>query len=161
VFAPGLPNGFCLAPPHVRNWLVLAKQGVDLHTSTFNQAMAAESLSGGHLDRHLPFVIDLYRPRQQAVLNVMTRFFPASFKWTKPEGGMFVWAEEPKGMDMEAVNRKALAKNTAFVPGTFFFAEKGKGKETLRLKHTMADEEALSRAVRILGEVLEDNLKNF
>jgi len=161
IFAPGLRIGFCLAPTNVRTWLVLAKQGVDLHTSTFNQAMAAEYLSGGHLDRHLPSVIDLYRPRQQAMLDAMTRFFPGSFKWTKPEGGMFVWAKGPKGMDTEAVNRKAVTKNTAFVPGTFFFAGKGTGKETMRLNYTMVDEKALTRAVRILGEVLDDALKKI
>jgi 2-aminoadipate transaminase len=54
VFAPGLRMGFCLAPDQVRRWLVLAKQGVDLHTSTFNQALAAEYLAGGRFppERH-------------------------------------------------------------------------------------------------------------
>lgn len=63
--------GFCLAPNPIRHWLVLAKQGVDLHTSTFNQALAAEYLSGGHLKQHLPRIIALYRPRQQAMLAAM------------------------------------------------------------------------------------------
>jgi 2-aminoadipate transaminase len=158
VFAPGLRIGFCLAPTSVKNWLVLAKQGVDLHTSTFNQAMAAEYLSGGHLDRHLPSIIELYRPRQQVMLDTMSRYFPTAFNWTKPEGGMFVWVEGPKGMDMEAVYQSAVVHNTAFVPGTFFFAEKGKGKETMRLNYTMVDERSLTHAVRTLGEVLYDAL---
>ena len=51
VLAPGLRIGFCVAPEPIRNWLVLVKQGVDLHTSTFNQALAAEYLEGGHLQR--------------------------------------------------------------------------------------------------------------
>jgi 2-aminoadipate transaminase len=158
VFAPGLRMGFSLAPDRVRRWLVLAKQGVDLHTSTFNQALAAEYLAGGHLKRHLPHIVDLYRPRQQAMLDAMARFFPDAFTWSVPDGGMFVWAEGPEGMDMEAVNRKALERNTAFVPGTFFFARPGDGRETLRLNYTMADEATLSRAIELLGEVLSDAL---
>ncbi|BBO84252.1 aminotransferase [Desulfosarcina ovata subsp. sediminis] len=153
VFAPGLRMGFCLAPEPVRHWLVLAKQGVDLHTSTFNQALATEYLTGGHLQRHLPRIIALYRPRQQALLGAMKRYFPGDFNWTAPEGGMFVWVRGPAGMDMQAVNRQAVARNTAFVPGTFFYARPGSGRETLRLNYTMADEPALDRAAAILGEV--------
>ena len=159
IFAPGLRMGFCLAPPPVHQWLVLAKQGVDLHTSTFNQALAAEYLAGGHLNRHLPRIIDLYRPRQQAMLDAMQRFFPAGFSWSTPDGGMFVWVEGPEGMDMAQINRKAVARNTAFVPGTFFFAEPGKGKATLRLNYTMADPATITRAIRILGEVFTSALR--
>jgi 2-aminoadipate transaminase len=159
VLAPGLRLGFCLAPELIRHWLVLAKQGVDLHTSTFNQALAAEYLSGGHLDRHLPRIIALYRPRQQAMLDAMQHFFPNGFHWSEPDGGMFIWVHGPKGMDMEIVNREAIARNTAFVPGTFFFSRPGDGRETLRLNYTMADEGALFQAVKILGEVFHDAIE--
>jgi 2-aminoadipate transaminase len=86
----------------------------------------------------------------------MQRFFPEGFFWTKPDGGMFIWVQGPAGMDMEIVNQKAIARNTAFVPGTFFFARPGDGRETLRLNYTMADEKTLIRAVRILGGVLHE-----
>ena len=156
VLAPGLRMGFCLAPGFIHRWLVLAKQGVDLHTSTFNQALAAEYLGEGHLDRHLPNIIELYRPRQQAMLNAMNRFFPEGFSWSKPDGGMFIWASGPDGMDMEIVNQTAISRNTAFVPGTFFYAHPGDGRETLRLNYTMADEKQLARAIEILGGVLHE-----
>ncbi|WP_319406464.1 PLP-dependent aminotransferase family protein [uncultured Desulfosarcina sp.] len=158
VFAPGLRMGFCLAPDLISRWLVLAKQGVDLHTSTFNQALAAEYLAGGHLKRHLPRIVALYRPRQEAMLDAMARFFPESFTWSAPDGGMFVWVKGPEGIDMETVNQKAVARMTAFVPGTYFFARPGDGRETMRLNYTMADEETLTRAIKILGDVLGDAL---
>jgi len=56
-FAPGLRIGFCVAPEVIRKWLVIVKQGVDLHTSTFNQALAVEYLSGEYLEWHLPKII--------------------------------------------------------------------------------------------------------
>jgi len=62
IFAPGLRIGFYAAPELIRKWLVLVKQGVDLHTSTFNQALAAEYLEGNYLEDHLPTIINLYRP---------------------------------------------------------------------------------------------------
>jgi 2-aminoadipate transaminase len=131
---------------------------VDLHTSTFNQALSAEYLAGGHLKRHLPRIIELYRPRQEAMLDAMARFFPESFSWSVPDGGMFVWVKGPEGMDMETVNQKAVARMTAFVPGAYFFARPGDGRETMRLNYTKANEETLTGAIKILGEVLQDAL---
>ena len=52
---------------------MLVKQGVDLHTSTFNQALAAEYIAGGYLERHLPNILRIYRPRQEAMLAAMDR----------------------------------------------------------------------------------------
>ncbi len=157
VFAPGLRIGFCVAPEPVRRWLVLAKQGIDLHTSTFNQALAAAYLTGGHLERHLPKILDLYRPRQAAMLTALERYFPEGFRWSRPEGGMFIWVEGPEGMDMEAVYRTAVGQNVAFVPGRFFYAREGDGIETMRLNFTMADEAALDGAVRRLAGVVSDH----
>jgi 2-aminoadipate transaminase len=154
VLAPGLRIGFCVAPEQIRKWLVIAKQGTDLHSSTFNQALAAEYISGGFLARHLPNIINLYRPKQEAMLSALDNYFPDQFNWPRPEGGMFIWAEGPRGLDMEKLYWKAVEKNVAFVPGKYFFSTPGEGIETMRLNFTMADEETIDRSVRRLAEVI-------
>ncbi len=158
VFAPGLRIGFCVAPSVIRRWLVIVKQGVDLHTSTFNQALACEYIGGGHLDRHLPSIIELYRPRREAMLAALARCLPQGFRWSRPEGGMFVWVEGPAGIDMEQVYHRAVERKVAFVPGTFFFAHAGEGIETMRLNFTMFDAPTIDRAVHILAAVLQECL---
>lgn len=154
VFAPGLRIGFCLAPPPLDRWLVLSKQGVDLHTSTFNQALATEYLEGGYLDRQLPRILQLYKPRLAAMLDSIDRHFPASFSHSSPQGGMFVWAEGPSDVDTEHVYHAAIKRNVAFVPGRFFFTEPGEGLSTMRLNFTMSDQETIARAVETLGGLL-------
>jgi 2-aminoadipate transaminase len=154
IFAPGLRIGFCIAPESVRYWLVTARQGVDLHTGTFNQALAAEYIEGGHLERHLPNILSYYAPRQQAMLTALDEYFPPDFKWSRPDGGMFVWLEGPREIDMEKVYFKAIERNVAFVPGTFFFTGKGEGSETARLNFTRADASTLARAISILADVV-------
>lgn len=157
-FAPGLRIGFCVAPPMIRRWLVLVKQGVDLHTSTFNQALAAEYISGGYLARHLPTILRLYRPRQNAMLAAMDRYFPAGFNWSQPEGGMFLWAEGPEGLDAADLCERCIACNVAFVPGKYFYTEPGAGLATMRFNYTMIDETAISAAVRTVAEVFTDQM---
>jgi 2-aminoadipate transaminase len=159
VLAPGLRLGYVAAPEPLAKWLVIAKQGIDLHTSSFNQALAAEYLTGGYLDRHLPKIVEIYKPKLQAMLQALARHFPSECCWSRPEGGMFVWVEGPKGLNMEDVYRRTVARKTAFVPGRFFFVENGEGGETMRLNFTMADEEAIDRAVRIIAEEIEAGMR--
>ena len=155
VFAPGLRVGFYIAPKLVEEWLVRAKQGVDLHTSSFSQALAAEFIAGGYLKEHLPKIIELYRPKQEAMLAAMDEFFPAGFNWSKPEGGMFIWAEGPRGMDALKLYDEAIRNQVAFVPGRYFYTEDGAGSNTLRLNFTMADEETIRAAIQRLAGAMK------
>ena len=154
-FAPGLRIGFCVAPALIRQWLIIVKQGVDLHTSTYNQALAAEYVGGGYLQRHLPNIIALYKPRQQAMLQALDRHFPEGFTWSQPEGGMFIWVEGPAQFDAEKLYWQAVARKTAFVPGKFFFVNRGEGNATMRLNFTMTDEQTIDRAIQVIAELIE------
>jgi len=156
VFAPGLRIGFYAAPKFLREWLVLVKQGVDLHTSTFNQALAAEYLAGNYLDKQLPRIITLYRPRQQAMLDALSRHLPKDFKIAPSDGGMFLWVTGPEGMKGMDLYKKAIENGVAFVPGQFFYTDPEQGRETMRLNYTMADEATLETAVEKLGQAVKD-----
>ena len=154
VFAPGLRVGFYVPPGFLEEWLVIVKQGVDLHTSTFNQALAAEYLSRNHLESHLPHIIALYKPKRDAMLAALTNYFPTEFTWSRPQGGMFVWVEGPHAYDMQALYQRAVKKNVAFVPGKYFFADSQNGMETMRLNFSMANEATIDHAIRVLSRLL-------
>jgi 2-aminoadipate transaminase len=156
ILAPGLRVGYCVAPEAIRRWLIISKQGVDLHTSTLGQALAGEYLSGGHLERQLPLIRDLYRPKLKAILSALARYLPGGFTWSKPEGGMFVWVEGIRGLDTSAFYRAAIERNAAFVPGKYFYPGPNQGLETMRLNFTMATEENIDRAVKRIAESAQD-----
>ncbi len=159
IFAPGLRVGFVVAPKLIRRWLVTAKQGVDLHTSTFNQALTAAYLESGALSRHLPEIIALYRPRQEAMLAALKRSFPSPMRWSEPEGGMFIWAEGPPELDAVEMYQRAIDAGVAYVPGRFFFTDPADGVSTMRLNFTMVDEKTIGEAVGTLGEVISRELE--
>ena len=158
VFAPGLRIGFYVGPSAISRWMVIVKQGVDLHTNTFSQALAAEYLVGGYLEQQLPKIVNLYRPKQEAMLTALDKYFPDSFTWSKPEGGMFIWAEGPQGIDAEQLYWKGIEKKVAFVPGKYFYTQPGEGLATMRLNYTMSDEATIDRAIKTLSEVIVNEL---
>jgi len=155
IFAPGLRIGFYAAPEFISKWLVLVKQGIDLHTSTFNQALAAEYLEGDYLCSHLPKIISLYKPKQAAMLSAIKEKLPADFICSPSDGGMFLWVTGPKGFDMIRLYHKAIENRVAFVPGKFFFTDENEGIETMRLNYTMADEKTIAMAIGKLSDTLQ------
>ncbi|MEO6043505.1 MAG: PLP-dependent aminotransferase family protein [Tepidiformaceae bacterium] len=157
-FAPGLRVGFSVAPPETHHWMVIARQGVDLHTSTLAQALSAEYIGGGHLERHLPHILAIYRPRQEAMLAALERHLPEDFQWTRPEGGMFVWVRASAGIDTEQLYPRVVERGVAFVPGKFFYVHQEDGISTLRMNFTAADPETIDRAVSIIGDVIAEEL---
>jgi 2-aminoadipate transaminase len=152
--SPGLRLAWVVAPPEVIRKLVQAKQGADLHTSTFNQMLAFEVARGGFLDRHVRVIRDVYRERRDVMLQAMADHFPSAVQWTRPQGGLFLWATLPEGMDSAEVLKDAVAEKVAFVPGSPFFA-KGGGENTMRLNFSNATPTKIREGMMRLGRVLE------
>ena len=157
--APGLRLGYSVAPKELARWMVIAKQGVDLHTNTLGQALAAEYLNSGHLRAHLPSILDLYRPLRDSMLRALEQYFPPGFTWSRPEGGMFVWVEGPEGLDGEKLYWKCVEQGVAFVPGKFFFiAPSATADATLRLNFTSADAATIESAVKLIAELAAEHM---
>lgn len=156
IFAPGLRTGFFVAPEELGKWLTIVKQGIDLNTNTFSQALAAEYLLGGYLPNQVSKIIELYRPKMEAMHVALKENLSSDFKWEKPEGGMFLWVVGPKGVDMEEVLKITLTKNMGFVPGKFFYPNPKDGIETMRLNFTNVTIEQINKAIKILSDVFEE-----
>lgn len=122
VLAPGLRLGYVIAPAALRGKLVQAKQATDLHTATLSQQAVFEVVKDGFLDTHVPTIRKLYREQCAAMLAALAHHMPDGVRWNRPRGGMFLWAELPRGMDATAVLAKAVEQNVAFVPGAPFYA---------------------------------------
>ncbi len=157
-FSPGLRIGICVAPAEIGRWLVIARQGVDLHTSTLGQALASEYIAGGYLEKQVPRIIEIYRPRREAMLRALESHMPEDFRWTTPDGGMFIWIVGPQELDAERLYARAIARGVAFVPGRFFFINDGDGRNTFRMNFTAADPETIGRAVALVADAIAEEL---
>lgn len=157
VLAPGLRLGWVVAPAQVIAKLVQLKQGTDLHTSTFTQMLAHEAARGGFLDRHVPVIRRVYSGRRDAMLAAMEAHFPPGVRWTRPQGGLFLWVTLPPGMDSQRLLAAALEEKVAFVPGAPFFP-RGGGAETCRLNFSYCTPQRIEEGIARLGRVLRRQL---
>lgn len=156
--APGLRLGWIIAPAEVIEKLVLAKQGADLHTSTFNQIVAYEVAKGGFLDQHVRHIRNVYRERRDAMLAALDKYFPKEVRWTKPQGGLFLWVVLPERLDCFKLLDEAIKEKVAFVPGCAFYADES-GRNTMRLNFSYVRPEVIEEGIKRLGRVIEVALK--
>jgi 2-aminoadipate transaminase len=155
--APGFRIGWVVAPEEVIVKLTQMKQGADLHTSTFAQMVAYETARGGFLDQHVRRIRSVYGARRDAMLQALQRHFPASVRWTRPQGGLFLWVTLPEGVDASALLPLALAEKVAFVPGSAFHP-RGGGGNTFRLNFSYCAPDVIEEGIRRLSTVLRRHL---
>lgn len=161
---PDVRVGGMVAPEEIRNNAIIIKQGLDLYTSNYNQAMVSEYLRGNYLDAHLKNIISLYKPRKDCMNYSIEKYFPSGFEVTKSQGGMFIWIAQQKNtrntlIDMPSVIRQTLARNVGFVPGYPFFALQKNTLFSMRLNFTNQSEENIEKGIKIIGEVLHKEMR--
>jgi len=154
ILAPGLRVGWVVAAPEVIAQLTQAKQGTDLHTSTLDQMIAYEMLRTGYLEDHQQLIVRTYRERRDVMLASLAEHFPPEARWTRPEGGMFVWVELPGAIDASELLREAMKQQVAFVPGQGFHVD-GSGRNTLRLNFSNSTPAQIHEGVDRLAQALD------
>ncbi len=92
------------------------------------------------------------------MLEALERHLPEDFRWSRPEGGMFVWVEGPEGFDAEKLQKRCLERGVAFVPGKYFFASPEHGGATMRMNFTAADPATIERAVSLICDAVAEEL---
>jgi 2-aminoadipate transaminase len=157
LLAPGIRLAWVIADKEVIGKVVQAKQGADLHTSTFNQMVAYEVARDGFLDEHIQVIRKTYGERRDVMLSALEEHFPPGVQWTKPEGGMFLWVILPEGIDAQELLPKAVERQVAFVPGRPFHPD-GSGKNTMRMNFSNASKEMIQEGVARLGILLKEEL---
>lgn len=157
--APGLRLAWVIAPEEVIYKLIQAKQGADLHTSTFNQVIAHEVSQHRFLDSHVERIREVYSNRRNIMLDMIDEFFPEEAQFTRPHGGLFLWGSFPEWINTTELLPIAVEEKVAYVPGAPFFPNGG-GENTLRLNFSNASDEDIMTGMNRLGNVFKTAIKN-
>jgi 2-aminoadipate transaminase len=159
ILAPGLRVGWVVAHPSIIHKLTIAKQSIDLCTPPLSQVIAREFLRRGLLEGHIEQIKEVYRKKKNTMLAALEEYMPRveGLRWTKPQGGLFLWLVMPESISADEMFPEALKENVAYVTGSAFHCDGG-GHNTMRLNFSYPTEGQIREGIKRLSRVIEKKL---
>ena len=151
-FAPGYRVGWAVAPPSLREKLVLASESAILCPSNASQLAVSTYLTNHDWRGQIKAYREMYRERRDAMIGALAEHMPEA-SWTVPEGGFYTWVKLPHGIDASAMLPRAITALVAYVSGTAFYAD-GQGSDHMRLSFCYPTPERIREGVRRLAGVV-------
>lgn len=158
ILSSGMRIGFVNAPAPIISKMVVAKQVEDVHTNLFAQMLCHRYMAEYDMDAHVEMIRKLYRDKASRMLSALDHEMPDSVRYTRPEGGLFLWCTLPDGRDAAPYVQKFLENKVAVVPGSAFMCVENAPSDSFRLNYSMPSDESIDRGVAILGRVLRASL---
>ena len=160
ILSPGFRLAWTIASPDLTRKMIICKQALDLCTNTFTQFIANEFIRRGSLDLHIMKINEMYRPKRDAMMDAMNKFFPNNHLCNKPKGGMFAWVTLPEGIDTEIMFLDAIKNKVAYVHGKAFHVDGGGGR-SMRLNFSYSSINQIEEGMKRLGSVIEKKLQSI
>ena len=154
ILGPGLRLGFAAGPPEIVKPMVKWAQKTTVSPDCVTQRVAARFIEQGHMHQHIQNIIELYRPRRDAMLKALKTYMPDNVRWTNPEGGMFIWVTFDDDVDTDKLFDLAVEKKVAFIPGSKFYPWEKMKKNELRLNFSYSKAALIEEGIRRLAGLL-------
>jgi 2-aminoadipate transaminase len=152
ILAPGFRVGYVLAPPAIRDKMVLAQESALLCPSSFTQMMISEYLANADWKGQIDTFRGVYKERKDAALAAMHEYLP-DLHTTRPDGGFYLWVTLPEGVDSKAMLPLAVKELVAYTPGTAFYGD-GTGQNKLRVCYSYPTPENIKLGIKRLANVI-------
>ena len=157
VLSPGIRVGYVCAPKPVIQKIVVCKQVSDVHTNILAQMICHEFMTKYNWSEHLKMLPAVYKKKCELMLSEMDKNFSKKITYTRPEGGLFIWATLPEDCDMPAFCKKAVSEyKIAVVPGNAFMISESDKTSSFRLNFSTPTDEQIVKGIEILGKLSHD-----
>jgi 2-aminoadipate transaminase len=158
VLSPGFRLGWLVANEEIIKKMSIAKQGVDLCTNMLAQFIAEEYIRSGYIDKQIPKIRKMYKKKRDIMIKALEKHFPEGSRWTKPEGGMFIWVSLPERIDTKEMFLDAIKAKVAYVNGAAFCVD-GSGRNCMRLNFSNTDDDKIEEGIKRLAKIIKERLK--
>ncbi|MCI4459760.1 MAG: PLP-dependent aminotransferase family protein [Acidilobus sp.] len=158
ILAPGLRLGYMVADGQITRMVELAKQMVDLHSSTLSQYIALYALKEGVVEKTIQKARVVYREKRDIMIESLEKYMPEGSHWFKPKGGLFAFIYLPDGVDTTDMLPMAIERGVAYVPGRSFFSD-GSGVNAMRINFSYLPPDKLREGIRLIAETAKDYMR--
>ena len=157
VLAPGIRVGYCSAPKEIISKIIVCKQVSDVHTNIWAQILAERFLSTCDMENHLKDIRKIYKHKCELMLSEIENNFSSKVKFTKPEGGLFIWCTLPSDCDMMGFCKRAVSEfKVAVVPGTAFTINETDKTTSFRLNFSTPTDEQIVKGCELIGKLSKE-----
>jgi len=157
ILAPGMRVGWIVGDKNIIRKFVMAKQGMDLSTSTFAQFFIVEFCKRGWLEPQIELIRKHYSGKRDVMESAIREYLPPGTKYSRPGGGFFYWVQV-EGVDTTELFKIAVEKyNVAYVVGSAFYPY-GERNDEMRINFTYPSEEEIKEGIRRLGAAIKESL---
>ena len=156
ILSAGIRIGTLTANKALVSKIVVAKQVEDVHTNMFFQMVCAKYMSEYDLEEHIAKIRKLYSHKAGLMISALEKFMPSDVKFTRPDGGIFLWCSLPEGYDLGEFIKRCSEKNVFVVPGTAFLPDESEITRSFRLNYSMPSDEEITRGIKLLADVIAE-----
>ena len=158
IMCPGLRMGFTIGPEAFIGKVNLLKQALDLSSSTFSQFVAWQYLARNMVSKQIPKTVELYRKKRDIMLKALEEEFPEGSSWSRPDGGMFLWATVGSRINTTDLLPEAIQAGVAYVSGNAFSPARMQGS-SMRLNFTFSEDDQIREGIRRLGTLISKKME--
>lgn len=157
ILAPGYRVGWVCAAHEIIEKFVFAKQGCDMQVAAEAPMIINEFMEMNDLDGHVREICQSYKEKRDIMLQAMEEYFPENIRWSKPEGGLFIWVTLPENMSAQEILDACVENKVIFVTGKLFYPTYGP-LNTLRLNFSKMSKENIIEGIKRMGQVLRQKI---
>jgi DNA-binding transcriptional MocR family regulator len=154
--APGFHVGWA-APGRYLERVRRLKFTNTMGTPLVLQKALTEFLRDGGYDHHLRSLRRAYHQHLHCFAQGMQKHFPEGTRYSRPQGGNFIWVELPPRVDTLRLRKDALARRINIAPGNLF-SVKDRYRNCLRMSCSVPWSDEIEAALGTLGELIKQQL---
>jgi DNA-binding transcriptional MocR family regulator len=153
--APGIRVGYFVLPAQLAAAVEARAVSTYISPPFLTQATVYEFVRRGNFEPNLERVRRLLGARRDAMLTALEQTFPEGARWSRPEGGYFLWLDLPEGVRTAELQPRAEEAGVVFVPGSDFFpAGSTAGESSLRLAYSFVSPAEIGEGIARLAPLV-------
>ena len=157
ILAPGIRVAYAVVPKKIAPAFTIGKQVSDVHTGVLNQMIVSRWFDEYDVNAHIDNIQKIYRRKLNLMCDCLDEYC-SEISYVRPEGGLFIWAKLPDGVEMLSYVNELIKHKVAVVPGSAFMVDDTAPCSYIRLNFSTPSDENIVKGVKIMGEVLKNTL---
>ena len=153
--APGLRIGWVIPGKRFKEKVQNLKAATTVSTSTLDQYLVAQYLSGGAYERHLRRLRNALKKQMVRTALAIKKHFPSETRLAIPNGGSLLWVQLPPQVDGLKVYQQALDYQIAIIPGGVC-SNSGQFKNFIQISCGAPYTEKIGNGISTLGRISDN-----